>query len=392
MSGLRVEENVVDAMRLHPLDKELVSDGVLAVELIVLDDLVELLDPLDAALEEARLEADQGDLKLQCLGLLLALLLLEESLAKVVNTLDNSVNAFFSDVSEALLGGLTELATAKLNELRPVLLHELLVIDQEGNTDVLNEDTEDVHVHGAGGVSEAFLVDLILILREQVEDGGEAIGITEDIDQPHKKIRVALSQTRHNEYTLSFDIGLDKVVTAVVQVDLVSGPELLRLGHVHLDSWRIDTDLLVELVGPALVLLSLFIGLGTVVLIDSESDQSHLYCSVWGHNLLCELEDGRLVPKSLIVTINEGALYQGRSPGERFFRLGLKRSELDRPSVEVLVGSLDIMNELQVEHVTIDLVDSGLGPAVNLRNRVIQNGVYHVALFQVTFPLLVGGM
>lgn len=65
MSGLRVEENVVDAMRLHPLDKELVSDGVLAVELIVLDDLVELLDALDAALEEARLEADQGDLKLQ---------------------------------------------------------------------------------------------------------------------------------------------------------------------------------------------------------------------------------------------------------------------------------------------------------------------------------------
>ena len=207
------------------------------------------------------------------------------------------------------------------------------MIDQEGNTDVLNEDTEDIHVHGAGRVSEAFLVDLILVLSEQVEDGGEAIGITEDIDQPHKKIRVALSQARHNEYKLSFDIGLDKVVAAVVKVDLVSGPELLRLGHVHLDSWRIDTDLLVELVGPALVLLSLFIGLGAVILIDSESDQSHLYCSIWGHNLLCELEDGRLVPKSLIVTINKGALHQGGSPGERFFRLGLKRSELDGPSV-----------------------------------------------------------
>lgn len=70
MRPLRVPEDVKDLLLLHPLDKLLHREDLRAVELVVANDRVELLDTEDTSLQEGRGEALCRHLKLHNLSLL----------------------------------------------------------------------------------------------------------------------------------------------------------------------------------------------------------------------------------------------------------------------------------------------------------------------------------
>lgn len=198
----------------------------------------------------------------------------------------------------------------------------------------------------------------------------------------------AFPKARHSVDSGVAWLRLNQVIKVVFKVLVVGSPPQ-SLSQIQLDPRREDTDPLIEAVAPSFI-GTLLVGLGAVLLIDSESDVGHLGDAAGPDSLIHDLQDSGLVPHRLVVRVDGLAGGEGVLPSKELFGLGLKLGDLYGPSVYVSICTLGVIDELQVERVAIDLVDARLGPPAAALAGLVDDRVDHVALLELLAPLLVG--
>ena len=97
----------------------------------------------------------------------------------------------------------------------------------------------------------------------------------------------------------------------------------MSLRKIHLDTWRVDTDPVVETGRPALE-GALLVMLGSAFLVNSESDVGHLNGAAECDDLFLHVEDGGLVPDGLVVRVDVVAHLERLAPLEALLGLGLE--------------------------------------------------------------------
>ncbi len=143
-------------------------------------------------------------------------------------------------------------------------------------------------------------------------------------------------------------------------VEVLVVPELHQsFRKIRLYPWRINTEPLIEAVAPTFE-LTLFINFRTILLVDSVGNITKLDNAAWCDLLLLQLHNVSLVPCGLIIAVDKSTDSDSLFPLEYFLSLGLELSDFNRPSVQISIGSLVVINELEVKYVCVDRLDAGL--------------------------------
>ena len=166
-------------------------------------------------------------------------------------------------------------------------------------------------------------------------------------------------------------LRLDEIVEFLIAVLIILLTELIHFGHVGLDSWIVDWDVLVILVRPTVVNTALvcsdFLALRAV---DTEAcvcDENGSASRI----VLKDVEERSFLPLELVVAVDNevnqvdfGKVFL--PPCVVFLGFGLELGDFSRPTVHVTVVVDGKLWERQAKDVVVDSLDLGLDPALAL--------------------------